>query len=166
MGLTFQPSTKFPGFRLSWQMTSPYASVYEHVAYGHQAAGPVDVLPYEVVSRIPCMIGQQQPSASACRVTHPLSGLFSSVWVHSTMRSQIFTGVKNCPCDCWALWETSAMYKSPKGSYQLVSSFIRLAMSRTHSVTISMNFMFCCRLYFPALQWGSTGRKSVDDIGQ
>ena len=54
----------------------PYASVYEHVAYGHQAAGPVDILPYEVVSRIPCMIGQQQSSASARRVTHPLSGLF------------------------------------------------------------------------------------------
>ena len=53
----------------------PYASVYEHVAYGHQAAGPVDILPYEVVSRIPCMIGQQ-PSASAGRVTHSLSGLF------------------------------------------------------------------------------------------
>lgn len=54
----------------------PYASVYEHIAYGHQAAGPVDILPYEVVSRIPCMIGQQQPSASAGRVTYPLSGLF------------------------------------------------------------------------------------------
>ena len=54
----------------------PYASVYEHVAYGHQAAGPVDILSYEVVSRIPCMIGQQQPSASAGRVTHSLSGLF------------------------------------------------------------------------------------------
>ena len=53
-----------------------YTSVYEHVAYGHQAAVPVDVFPYEVVSRIPCMIGQQQPSASACRVTHPLAGLF------------------------------------------------------------------------------------------
>ena len=66
---------EIPGIQAVMTDDFSYTSVYEHVAYGHQAAVPVDVFPYEVVSRIPCMTGQQQPSASACRVTHPLAGL-------------------------------------------------------------------------------------------
>ena len=50
-----------------------HASVYEHVAYGHQTAGMVDVFPYQVVSQIPDMECQQQPPAPAGGVIHPFA---------------------------------------------------------------------------------------------
>lgn len=43
--------------------------VNQHVAYGHHAAGPADVFTDQVIARKMYMVGQQQPSASAGRVT-------------------------------------------------------------------------------------------------
>ena len=43
--------------------------------------------------------------------------------------------------------------------YQLSSSFSRSCMRRTHSAVISMNAMFCLRLYFQFFRGGAPGEK-------
>ena len=57
----------------------PDTSVDEHVAYGHHAAGPADVFSDQIVSRIVRMVCQQEPSASACGVSHSFPALFFAV---------------------------------------------------------------------------------------
>ena len=60
----------------------PDTSVDEHVAYGHHAAGPADVFSDQIVPRIVRMVCQQESSAAACGVSHPLSGLFFTCRAH------------------------------------------------------------------------------------
>ena len=50
-----------------------YAAMYEHVANGHQATGMVDIFCNQIITQVAYMICQQQPSASACRVTDTFS---------------------------------------------------------------------------------------------
>ena len=50
-----------------------YAAMYEHVANGHQATGTVDIFCNQIITQVAYMICQQQPSASACRVTDTFS---------------------------------------------------------------------------------------------
>ena len=50
-----------------------YAAMYEHVANGHQATGTADILCNQIITQVAYMICQQQPSASACRVTDTFS---------------------------------------------------------------------------------------------
>lgn len=101
----------------------PHAAVNEHIAYGHQATGTVDIFRDKIITQVAYMICQ--PGDAHFRrygqfILCPV--FFPSVSVHITIRSQICTGVKNCPCACCPFLELSAMKRSPNASYQDAAS--------------------------------------------
>ena len=54
----------------------PHAAVNEHIAYGHQATGTVDIFRDKIITQVAYMICQQETPTSAGRVVYPLPGLF------------------------------------------------------------------------------------------
>ena len=53
----------------------PHAAVNEHIAYGHQATGTVDIFRDKIITQVAYMICQQETPTSAGRVVYPLPGL-------------------------------------------------------------------------------------------